>query len=116
MRASRSTSFAEARSPERCSTTPILVGSEVTRFELVAGVKPAEAPRVEEFFDVVQWLVVDEDVSRAAAALARRYMPSHSGIDDVDYLVGATAVEYGVSLLTTNVRHFPMLPELEPAY
>ncbi len=93
-----------------------LVGSEVTRFELLAGVQPDETERVEQFFDWLHWLSVDEEIARTAGALARSFRPSHSGIDDVDYLVGATALAWGLPLLTTNVRHFPMLPGLEPAY
>jgi predicted nucleic acid-binding protein len=44
------------------------------------------------------------------------YRQSHSGIDDADYLIAATALEFDLPLLTRNVRHFPMLPGLEPAY
>jgi predicted nucleic acid-binding protein len=94
----------------------VLVASEVTRFELLAGVKPDESDDVEAFADAVEWLVVDEDVSRRAGSLARMYRQSHSGIDDADYLIAATALEFDLPLLTSNVRHFPMLPGLEPAY
>jgi predicted nucleic acid-binding protein len=31
-------------------------------------------------------------------------------------VIAATALELDARLLTTNVRHFPMLPGLEPAY
>lgn len=93
-----------------------LAASEVTRFEVLAGRRPGEEAATEALFDGFDWLVVDEGVARRASALARDYRPSHSGIDDADYLVAATALEYGAQLLTTNVRHFPMLPDLEAAY
>jgi hypothetical protein len=48
--------------------------------------------------------------------LARRYRTSHSGIEDIDYLIAATALVLDAELLTTNVRHFPMLEGLSPAY
>lgn len=41
---------------------------------------------------------------------------SHRGIDDVDYLIAATAIVVDADLLTTNVRHFPMFPDLQPPY
>ncbi len=42
---------------------------------------------------------------------------SGSGIsDDADYLIAATVVVVDAELLTTNVRHFPMLPGLQPPY
>jgi hypothetical protein len=37
-------------------------------------------------------------------------------IDAADYLIAATALLLEAELLTTNVRHFPMLTGLEPAY
>jgi len=37
-------------------------------------------------------------------------------IDTADYLIAATAIVLDAPLLTTNVRHFPMLKGLRPAY
>jgi predicted nucleic acid-binding protein len=31
-------------------------------------------------------------------------------------VIAATAEQLGLPLATLNVRHFPMFPELEPAY
>jgi hypothetical protein len=39
-----------------------------------------------------------------AGALARRHRAAYSGIDDVDYLVAASAIVADAGLLTTNVR------------
>lgn len=35
---------------------------------------------------------------------------------NVDYLIAATAIVVDADLLTTNVRHFPMFPDLQPPY
>ena len=93
-----------------------LVASEVVRFELLAGVREDEVEALELFFSAVSWMPVDETVAREAGFLARTHRRAHTGIDDVDYLVAATAVVLDADLLTTNVRHFPMLEALEPAY
>jgi predicted nucleic acid-binding protein len=93
-----------------------LAASEVVRFELVAGVRDAELPTLEQFFAAVSWVAVGEDVARAAGELARKHRPADSGIDDAAYLIAATAVLLEADLLTTNVRHFPMLPGLQPPY
>ena len=90
--------------------------SEVVRFELLAGVRPAEITDLEDFCATLAWFPVDTDVARLGGALARRYRPSHSGIEDVDYLIAATALILDAELLTTNVRHFPMFENLQPAY
>lgn len=93
-----------------------LIASEITRYEVLAGVKPGEEGPTEDLLALPEWVVVDEEIARRAAALARQHRPAFSGIEDADYLVAATALELGARLLTTNVRHFPMLPGLEPAY
>jgi predicted nucleic acid-binding protein len=94
---------------------PILA-SEIVRFELLAGVRDRKVDALELFFSALSWVPVGEDVSRTAAALARDHRRSHSGIDDADYLIAATTLLLDAELLTTNVRHFPMLKGLRPAY
>ncbi len=94
---------------------PILA-SEVVRFELLAGVRDREVDALEMFFSALAWVPVGEEISRTAAALARNHRRSHSGIDDADYLIAATTLLLDAELLTTNVRHFPMLDGLRPAY
>ncbi len=94
---------------------PILA-SEVVRFELLAGVRDSDVDALELFFSALSWVPVGEEVSRTAAALARNHRRSHSGIDDADYLIAATTLLLDAELLTMNVRHFPMLKGLRPAY
>jgi predicted nucleic acid-binding protein len=93
-----------------------VVASELVRFELVAGVQDEELAALEEFFLALAWVGVTEEVARAAGQLARRYQRSHSGIDTADYLIAATALLLEADLLTTNVRHFPMLEGLRAPY
>jgi len=90
--------------------------SELVRFEVLAGARQDELPETERLLGLLEWLPVDESVARAGAALATLYRHEHSGIDDVDYLIAATVLENDAELLTQNVRHFPMLPGLQPAY
>jgi predicted nucleic acid-binding protein len=93
-----------------------LATSELVRFELLAGVHPDEREALEQFFSTLVWLPVSEDVTRPAGRLAQEYRKAHSGIDDVDYLIAATAIVYDAELLTTNVRHYPMLPDVRAPY
>ncbi len=94
---------------------PVLA-SEVVRFELLAGVRDSELEAIERFFTALSWVPVGEEIARIAGALRRLHGPPHSGIDDADYLIAATAISLEADLLTTNVRHFPMLEGLRPAY
>lgn len=93
-----------------------VVASEVVRFELGAGVRDDELEALEQFFSALSWVPVDEGVTRTAGSLARRHRRAYSGIDDADYLIAATALVLDAELVTTNVRHFPMLAGLRPAY
>lgn len=93
-----------------------VVASEITRFELLAGVRRSELEALEAFFSSLMWVPIDEEISRAAGTLAHRLRRSHSGIDDADYLIAATAIVLDADLLTTNTRHFPMLKGLRPPY
>lgn len=93
-----------------------LLASEVVRFELLAGVREAEVAALEQFCSSISWVPVGEEVARVAGALAQEHRRAYSGIDDADYLIAATALLLDAPLLTTNVRHFPMLTGLAPAY
>ena len=93
-----------------------MIASEVVRFELLAGVRDREVEALELFFDAVNWIPVDEEISRTAGDLARRHRKAYSGIDDADYLIAATAISLRADLLTVNVKHFPMLRGLVAAY
>jgi predicted nucleic acid-binding protein len=65
---------------------------EVTRFELLAGVRTSELEALEAFFSSLAWAPINEQVSRTAGTLAHRLRHSHGGIDDADYLIAATAI------------------------
>jgi predicted nucleic acid-binding protein len=93
-----------------------LIASELVRFELLAGVLPSEIDAFEQFCSSFVWLAVDEDIARTAGSLARKYRKAYSGIDDIDYLIAATAIVFDADLLTTNIRHFPMFGDLLPPY
>lgn len=93
-----------------------ILASELVRFEIVAGARPSEVSAIERFLAALQWVPVNRRVARVAGELARRFRPSYSGIEDVDYLIAATALILDADLLTTNVKHFPMIEGLTPAY
>ena len=90
--------------------------SELTRFELLVGVRPDEHATLERFFLALEWVSVTQEISRRAGVYARTYRCSHTGIGAVDYLIAATASALGADLLTSNVRHFPMFDDLQAPY
>ncbi|MCC6618449.1 MAG: type II toxin-antitoxin system VapC family toxin [Chloroflexi bacterium] len=93
-----------------------LWGVVVTRAELLAGMRSAERTRTRRLLDVLAWVEIDIALADRAGDLARRYARSHPGIETADYLIAAGTEFIGASLLTTNVRHYPMFTGLAPAY
>lgn len=93
-----------------------LWGVTVTRAEVLSGMRSSERAATRRLLDALQWADVDVSLADRAGALARRYRRSHVGIELPDYLVAAGAELLGARLLTTNVRHFAMFPDLEPPY
>jgi predicted nucleic acid-binding protein len=90
--------------------------SEVTRVEVLQGVRSAERAPTERLLQTMRWMPVDESVSRSAGDLGRRYRHSHKGIGVADLIIAATCIETGSHLATMNTRHFPMFEPLVPPY
>jgi|SRR5579875_1771467 len=93
-----------------------LHASEITRLELLAGMRASEERPTESLLSTLVWHPVDEAVAKEAGALGRRWLPSHRGIDSADLAIAATATLIGARLLTCNVRHFPMFDGLAKPY
>lgn len=88
----------------------------IVRTEVLSGMRAHEKRGTRLLFDTIQWHDVDLAIAEEAGALGRRWRRSHSGIDVADYLIAATATMLGCSVLTRNVKHFPMFGHLEPLY
>ena len=97
-------------------TTSVLHASEMTRLELLVGMRPAEEALTRSLLSTLTWHPVDAEVAERAGALGRRWLPSHRSVDGADLAIAATAMLIGARLLTINVRHFPMFPGLRPPY
>jgi predicted nucleic acid-binding protein len=90
--------------------------SEVTRVEVLRGMRSNERRVTERFLATIRWVQVDEEISALAGELGRRFRRSHGALGLADLVIAATAERRRVPLATLNVRHFPMFPELVPAY
>ena len=90
--------------------------SEVTRAEVLRGLRSHERRVTERFLATIRWAAVDETTSRLAGELGRRFRHSHGSIGVADLVIAATATRLRIPLATLNVRDFPMFEGLEPAY
>ena len=94
----------------------IPAASEITRVEVLRGVRSGERRLTERLLATFRWIAVDEAVARRAGDLGRRWRASHRGLATADLVIAATALEHELALATLNVRHFPMFEPLEPPY
>lgn len=93
-----------------------LRASEITRLEVLAGMRSTEQEQTRLLLSTLIWYPVDAEVAEEAGALGRRWLPNHHTIDGADLAIAATAVLTGSKLLTLNVRHFPMFAGLRRPY
>jgi predicted nucleic acid-binding protein len=90
--------------------------SEITRVEVIRGMRSAERVPTERLFQHLRWVALDEPIARRAGELGRKWRKSHPGISSPDLIVAATTDQLGADLATSNVRHFPMFKRLRPPY
>lgn len=90
--------------------------SEVTRAEVLRGVRRGEEAVTARLLGALEWRPVDDTVSRLAGTLGRDHRESLAGLGLADLLIAATAKLEDADLVTSNTRHFPMFEGLKPPY
>ncbi len=90
--------------------------SSITVAELYAGVKGnEEESTLDNIVSLFQVVSVTPEIAKAGGLLKRDFGKSH-GVGLADAIVAATALTANADLATLNVKHFPMLAGLKPAY
>ena len=90
--------------------------SEISRIEVLQGLRSAERKAAERLFGLFDWVPVTEEVARRAGELGRHWRRSHPGIGVADLAIAATAEQIDAKLATRNVKHFPMFRDLRTPY
>jgi predicted nucleic acid-binding protein len=99
----------------RRDTGPLAV-SVVSVSEVAGGMRSPERRQVSRLLSSMHAFPVTERIAWRAAEFMRTYRRSHQGIGLGDYLIAATAEAEGLDLATLNVRHFPMIEDLQPPF
>jgi predicted nucleic acid-binding protein len=94
--------------------TPIC--SEITRIEVIRGLRSGERTSVEQPFRAVRWIPLDEPIARRAGELGRRWDRHRPAISVADLVIAATTEQAAAELATANVRHLPMFEGLQAPY
>lgn len=93
-----------------------LHASEVTRLEVLAGMRAPEEDATRALFRAFVWHPVDESIAEIAGELGRRWLPGNRGIDSADLAIAATAITLDARVFTRNITHFPMFDGLSAPY
>jgi len=93
-----------------------IILSSIVVAELYAGVKGnAEQATLDDVVSLFRVVPVTADIARAGGLLKRDFGKSH-GVGLADAVLAATAQVENAELSTLNIRHYPMVPGLKPAY
>ena len=88
--------------------TPISVA------EVLAGIDPTRRPEAARLLVEFMFLNITFSVASRAAELYWAHERSGSRLPLPDLLQAATALEYGLSVATSNIRHFPDVVVVDP--
>jgi len=80
----------------------------VTVAETFSGVRPEERPKVEDFFAALVYHPISYETARLAGEYRKDYQTKGITLSISDALIAAVAVKSSLTLITKNVRHFPM--------
>ena len=70
-----------------------LHASEITRLEILAGMRPGEESPTRSLLSALIWHPVDTAVAEQAGALGRQWLPSHHTIDSADLAIAIVFLE-----------------------
>jgi predicted nucleic acid-binding protein len=94
----------------------ILMTSAVSVAELFAGVREGkERAALQTFIAAFEVVPVDRSIAIKGGLYRRDFQRSH-GLGLADAIIAATADVTNAELVTLNVKHFPMRPNLAPPY
>ena len=101
------------------SNSDRIILSSIVVAELYAGVRGGEKDRertvLENLLSLFRVVPVSRDIAKLGGLYKRDYGRSH-GVGIADAIMAATATLEDAEMKTLNVRHYPMLGNLEPAY
>ena len=93
-----------------------IILSSVVAAELYAGVAgEQELGVLDKLLSLFRVVPVSADIARMGGLFKRDYTKSH-GVGLADAMVAATATVENADLSTLNVKHYPMIKNLTPAY
>lgn len=76
--------------------------------EVYAGMRPAEERSTQEFLETLKYYPISWPVARLAGLVKRDYRKKGLTLATTDVTIAAVALHYQLSLITDNLKHYPM--------
>lgn len=93
-----------------------IILSPIVVAELYAGVKGVDELSVlDNFISLFRLVPMDSEIAKAGGLYKRDFGKSH-GVGLADAILAATADKENAELKTLNIKHYPMIKGLKPAY
>jgi predicted nucleic acid-binding protein len=80
--------------------------------EVYAGMRPKEETKTEALLQSLDYYEINWEVAKRAGLLKRDYSKKGQTLSLTDTTIAAVALEYNLTLITDNVKHYPM-PQLK---
>lgn len=80
--------------------------------EVYAGMRPKEESKTEALLQNLDYYEINWEVAKHAGLLKRDYSKKGQTLSLTDTTIAAVALEYNLTLITDNVKHYPM-PQLK---
>src|SRR5205085_5200938 len=90
----------------------LLACCSVNVSEVYAGMRPKEEPNTEALLQSLDYYEINWEVAKRAGLLKRDYSKKGQTLSLTDTTIAAVALEYSLTLITDNVKHYPM-PQLK---
>jgi len=80
--------------------------------EVYAGMRPKEEAKTEALLQSLEYYEISWNMAKQAGLLKRDYSKKGQTLSLPDTIIAAVALEYNLTLITDNVKHYPM-PQLK---
>jgi predicted nucleic acid-binding protein len=80
--------------------------------EVYGGMRPKEEAKTESLLQSLEYYEINWDVAKQAGLLKRDYSKKGQALSLSDTTIAAVALEYNLTLITDNVKDYPM-PQLK---
>ena len=103
----------------RVTSFKVIFVSSITKFEVEYGmVKNIKARKlfgeqVELLYSQIGTIYFDDDCAKVAAKIKNQLFTAGTPVAIEDLLIGAIALNHGLTVVTSNTKHFKKIPDLK---